>query len=186
MNVVKRDVFGGPDGGMGEQTCRRPDVDKPSDLLHGEVARKVPILGSLGQTVMLQGSSTGSARTGGSNRGRGNAGNDVCTLTRAASIAAQVDGCGKQGHNGGDDGANKGSSRSPRWKKVPSRQREHSSPNKRRQEKQDIKPRGPRRKPTFCPHCKALVYHKADKCYELESNKDKRWVGWKSIKETTA
>ncbi len=56
-------------------------------------------------------------------------------LKRAASIAAQVDGHGKQGHNGGNDGANKRSSRSPRWKKVPSRQREHSSPNKRRQEK---------------------------------------------------
>jgi hypothetical protein len=60
--------------------------------------------------------------------------------------------------------------------------------------KQDIKPRGPRgsrprdnaRGMAPCPHCKALVYHKADKCYELESNKDKRWMGWKLIKETTA
>ncbi len=52
--------------------------------------------------------------------------------------------------------------------------------------KQDIKPRGPRRKPTLCPHCKVLLYHKADKCYKLKSNKDKRWVGWKLIKETTA
>ncbi len=59
---------------------------------------------------------------------------------------------------------------------------------------QDIKPRGlgclrPRddgRGMTLCPHCKALVYHKANKCYELESNKDKRWVGWKSIKEAMA
>jgi hypothetical protein len=59
---------------------------------------------------------------------------------------------------------------------------------------QNIKPRGPRcsqpwddaRGMALCPHCKALVYHKADKCYELKSNKDKRWVGWKSIKETTA
>ncbi len=59
---------------------------------------------------------------------------------------------------------------------------------------QDIKTRGPRcsrprddtRGMALCPHCKALVYHKADKCYELESNKDKRWAGWKLIKETTA
>ncbi len=58
--------------------------------------------------------------------------------------------------------------------------------NGSKKNKQDIKPRGPRCKPTLCPHCKALVYHKADKCYELESNKDKRWVGWKSIKEMTA
>ena len=41
----------------------------------------------------------------------------------------------EQGHNGGNDGANECPNRSPRWKKVPSRQREHSSPNKRRQEK---------------------------------------------------
>jgi hypothetical protein len=59
---------------------------------------------------------------------------------------------------------------------------------------QDIKPRGPRRlQPrddawgmALCPHCKALLYHNANKCYKLESNKDKRWVRWKSIKETTA
>ncbi len=52
--------------------------------------------------------------------------------------------------------------------------------------KQDIKPRGPRCKLTLCPHCKALVYHKANKCYKLKSNKDQRWVGWQSIKETMA
>ncbi len=50
----------------------------------------------------------------------------------------------------------------------------------------DSKKRGPRRKKTKCPHCQVLVYHKPEKCYELEANKDKRWVGWKSIKETTA
>ena len=50
---------------------------------------------------------------------------------------------------------------------------------------QDNKPRGIRRKKTSCPHCKALVYHKPNKCYKLEANKDKRWVGWKLAKETT-
>jgi hypothetical protein len=58
--------------------------------------------------------------------------------------------------------------------------------NSGKKNKQDIKPRGPRCKLTLCPYCKALVYHKADKWYELKSNKDKRWVGWKLIKETTA
>jgi hypothetical protein len=43
-----------------------------------------------------------------------------------------------------------------------------------------------RRKKALCPHCKAFVYHKPEKCYELETNKDKRWPGWKSIRETTA
>ncbi len=66
--------------------------------------------------------------------------------------------------------------------------------NNRKKNEQDIKPRGPRclqprdnaRGMALCLHCKALVYHKANKCYELESNKDKRWVGWKSIKEMMA
>ena len=43
-----------------------------------------------------------------------------------------------------------------------------------------------RRMKALCPHCKALVYHKPEKCYELEANKDKRWPGWKSIKEMMA
>jgi hypothetical protein len=50
----------------------------------------------------------------------------------------------------------------------------------------DTKAKGIRRKMTLCPHCKALVHHKPEKCYELKANKDKRWVGWKSVKETTA
>jgi hypothetical protein len=51
---------------------------------------------------------------------------------------------------------------------------------------QDNKPRGIRCKKTLCRHCKALVYHKPNKYYEPEANKDKRWVGWKLVKETTA
>ncbi len=51
---------------------------------------------------------------------------------------------------------------------------------------QDNKPRGIRCKKTLCPHCKMLVYHEPNKCYKLEANKDKRWVKWKLVKETTA
>ncbi len=35
-------------------------------------------------------------------------------------------------------------------------------------------------------HCKVLIYHKPDKCYGLEANKDKRLVRWKLVKEKTA
>ncbi len=35
----------------------------------------------------------------------------------------------------------------------------------------------------LCPHCKLFVFHKPDRCYELDTNKDKRWVGWKLVKE---
>jgi hypothetical protein len=34
-----------------------------------------------------------------------------------------------------------------------------------------------------CPHCKWMVYHKQEKCFELEANAAKRPTGWKSIKE---
>ena len=50
----------------------------------------------------------------------------------------------------------------------------------------DIK-KGPTRcKNALCPHCKAFVYHKPEKCLELEVNKYKCWPGWKSIKATIA
>jgi len=53
--------------------------------------------------------------------------------------------------------------------------------------KEDDNKKGPtRRKKALCPHCKALVYHKPEKCLELKANKDKRWPGWKSTKATTA
>ena len=35
-----------------------------------------------------------------------------------------------------------------------------------------------------CPHCLKEVYHKPEKCFELEANADKRPAGWKSTKET--
>ena len=58
--------------------------------------------------------------------------------------------------------------------------------NGSKENKQDTKAKGIRCKKTLCPHCKALVYHKPEKCYKLEANKYKRWVGWKLVKETTA
>jgi hypothetical protein len=35
-----------------------------------------------------------------------------------------------------------------------------------------------------CPHCKWMVYHKPEKCFELEANAAKRPAGWKSVKES--
>ena len=35
-----------------------------------------------------------------------------------------------------------------------------------------------------CPHCKWMVYHKPEKCFELDANAAKRPAGWKSVKET--
>jgi hypothetical protein len=37
-----------------------------------------------------------------------------------------------------------------------------------------------RAKKHHCPHCKKMVVHKAQDCYELEANKDKCFEGWKS------
>jgi len=64
--------------------------------------------------------------------------------------------------------------------------KENASPLTNRDKEDDIKQGHTRRKKALCPHCKAFVYHKPKKCLELEANKDKRWPGWKSIKETTA
>jgi hypothetical protein len=41
-------------------------------------------------------------------------------------------------------------------------------------------------KKKLCPHCNLFLFHKPDRCYELEANKDKRWAGWKLVKETSA
>ena len=43
-----------------------------------------------------------------------------------------------------------------------------------------------KRKKILCPHFTTFVYHKPANCYELETNKDKRWTGWKSVKEAKA
>jgi hypothetical protein len=33
-------------------------------------------------------------------------------------------------------------------------------------------------KKKLCPHCNMFVFHKPDRCYEQDANKDKQWVGW--------
>jgi hypothetical protein len=38
-------------------------------------------------------------------------------------------------------------------------------------------------KKKLCPHCNMFVFHKPDRCYKLDANKDKRWVGSKLVKE---
>jgi hypothetical protein len=34
-----------------------------------------------------------------------------------------------------------------------------------------------KRKKKLCPHCNMFVFRKPDRCYELDTNKNKRWVG---------
>jgi hypothetical protein len=41
-----------------------------------------------------------------------------------------------------------------------------------------------KRKKKKCPHCGKNLFHKAVECYELEANANKRWAGWKSVKDT--
>ena len=43
------------------------------------------------------------------------------------------------------------------------------------------KPGYVKRDPKTCPNCKRVVYHKPDKCLELEANKEKRRDNWKSL-----
>jgi hypothetical protein len=39
----------------------------------------------------------------------------------------------------------------------------------------------PQKQKALSPHCKMFVLHKPDTCPVLEANKDKRWLGWKSV-----
>jgi hypothetical protein len=41
-----------------------------------------------------------------------------------------------------------------------------------------------RGKKAICPNCRCYVFHKPDRCIELEANKANRYKGWKSILET--
>lgn len=36
------------------------------------------------------------------------------------------------------------------------------------------------KEPSHCPHCKRVVWHAPDACYELEKNASKRPAGWRS------
>jgi hypothetical protein len=71
-------------------------------------------------------------------------------------------------------------------KHDPAADKENEPPLTNRGKEDDIKKGHTRRNKALCPHCKAFVYHKPEKCLELEANKDKHWPGWKSNKATTA
>ena len=43
------------------------------------------------------------------------------------------------------------------------------------------KPGYVKRDPKMCPNCKRVVYHKPERCLELEINKEKRRDNWKSV-----
>ncbi len=42
-----------------------------------------------------------------------------------------------------------------------------------------------KQKKKLCLHCKLFVFHKPGRCYKLDPNKDKWWVGWKLVKEAS-
>ncbi len=71
-------------------------------------------------------------------------------------------------------------------KHDPATDKENEHPPTNSRKENDTKKGPTRRKKAQCPHCKAFVYHKPEKCLELEVNKDKHWPGWKLIKVMTA
>jgi hypothetical protein len=42
-------------------------------------------------------------------------------------------------------------------------------------------PKTPKRRNCMCPDCKMFVLYKPKNCVELKVNKNKRWLGWKSV-----
>jgi hypothetical protein len=86
--VGKLDVYGGPDGSMGEQAHCQSDISKPPNLLHRNMAQEAPVFGSHGQAIAFQEGGTGSTRTGISRgRRRRDVGKYVCTPPRSTQIA---------------------------------------------------------------------------------------------------
>jgi hypothetical protein len=49
----------------------------------------------------------------------------------------------------------------------------------------DQKAKKDKRKKKLCPHCNMFVFHKPNRCYELDADKDKQWVGWILVKEAS-
>jgi hypothetical protein len=43
----------------------------------------------------------------------------------------------------------------------------------------------PKQKKALCPNCRCYVFHKPDRCMELEENKANRYPGWKSSLKTS-
>ncbi len=43
---------------------------------------------------------------------------------------------------------------------------------------------GTKRNRKKCTHCGKYLFHKPSDCYKLEVNTSKRWMGWKSVKDT--
>ncbi len=70
-------------------------------------------------------------------------------------------------------------------KHNPAADKENEPPPANRGKEDSTQKGSTRRKKTLCPHCKTFVYHKPNKCYELEANEDKHWPGWKSIRAIT-
>jgi hypothetical protein len=45
--------------------------------------------------------------------------------------------------------------------------------------------RGTKRNKKKCIHCEKHVFHKSVDCYKLKANANKRWTGWKSVKDNS-
>jgi hypothetical protein len=65
------------------------------------------------------------------------------------------------------------------------RDKDNTPPSTNANKGDDNEAKKVKRKTKRCPHCNLFVFHKPDRCYTLDANKEKWWVGWKLIKEAS-
>ncbi len=63
--------------------------------------------------------------------------------------------------------------------------KENTPPSTNTNNKGNNKAKKVKHKKNLCPHCNLFVFHKPDRCYDLDANKDEQWVRWKLVKEAS-
>ncbi len=65
------------------------------------------------------------------------------------------------------------------------RDKENTPPSTNANKGGNYKAKRVKRKKNLCPHYNLFIFHKPNRCYKLDANKDKWWVGWKSVEEAS-
>jgi hypothetical protein len=170
---------------MGKQAHRQPNVGQPPNLLHRKMTQEAPVFGSHSQSIMFQGSGTGCTRAGISRKRRKDAQAMMFALLQdqpksqleamATANKAMMDAMMEcmnaiLGAGGG---------------RTSKQNRENIPPATNNNRGGDKEATKVKRKKKLCPHCSMLMFHKPNRCYELDGNKDKQWVGWILVKEAS-
>ncbi len=65
------------------------------------------------------------------------------------------------------------------------RDKENTPPSTNTNKGGNNKAKKVKRKKNLCPYCNLFIFHRPNRCYKLDANKDKWWIGWKSVEEAS-